>query len=59
MAWGISKLVHDGMTGMDLTLRLFTRWIQPLKFNWRLISKYSGADDLLQVTGQLSHRFCK
>ncbi|KAK1616625.1 hypothetical protein QYE76_022142 [Lolium multiflorum] len=38
----ISWLVHDGLTGMDLTLSWFTRWIQPLKYNKRLICEYSG-----------------
>lgn len=46
----ISWLVHDGLSGMDLTLNWFTRWIQPLKYNKRLICEYSGVDDQLQVT---------
>jgi hypothetical protein len=50
MARRISKLVHDGLTGMDLTLSWFTRRIQPLKFNKRLICEYSGAEYLLRVT---------
>jgi hypothetical protein len=33
MARRISKLVHDGLTGRDLTLSWFTRRIQPLKYN--------------------------
>jgi hypothetical protein len=36
MARRISKLVHDGLTRMDLTLSWFTRRIQPLKYNKRL-----------------------
>lgn len=46
----ISWLVHDGLTGMDFTLIWFTRRIQPLKYNKRLICEYSGIDDLLRVT---------
>jgi hypothetical protein len=33
IAWRISKLVHNGLTGMDLTLSWFTCRIQPLRFN--------------------------
>jgi hypothetical protein len=50
MARRISKLVHDGLTGMDLLLRWLTRQIQPLKFNKRLICEYSGVEDLLRAT---------
>jgi hypothetical protein len=46
----ISWLVHDGLTGMDLTLSWFTRRIQPLKYNKKLICEYSGIDDELRVT---------
>ncbi|KAK1613871.1 hypothetical protein QYE76_019388 [Lolium multiflorum] len=35
---------------MDLTLNWFTRRIQPLKYNKRLICEYSGVDDQLRVT---------
>ncbi|KAK1612405.1 hypothetical protein QYE76_036078 [Lolium multiflorum] len=49
MARRISWLVHDGLTGMDLTLSWFTRRIQPLKFNKRLIYEYSGVDDQLRA----------
>jgi hypothetical protein len=35
---------------MDLTLSWFTRRIQPLKFNKKLIYEYSGIDDKLRVT---------
>jgi hypothetical protein len=48
MARRISKLVHDGLTGMDLTLSWFTRRIKPLKYNNRLICEYSEA--YLRVT---------
>ncbi|KAK1645513.1 hypothetical protein QYE76_063318 [Lolium multiflorum] len=47
----ISWLVHDGLTGMDLTLSWFTRRIQLLKYNKRLIYEYSGVEDQLRVTG--------
>jgi hypothetical protein len=50
MARRISKQVHDGLTGMDLTLIWFTRRIQPLKYNKRLICEYSGVDDQLRAT---------
>jgi hypothetical protein len=50
MAQRISWLVHDSLTGMDLTLSWFTRWIQPLKYNKRLIYEYSGVDDQLRAT---------
>ncbi|KAK1698171.1 hypothetical protein QYE76_014868 [Lolium multiflorum] len=50
MARRISWLVHDGLTGMDLTLSWFTRRIQPLKYNKWLICEYSGVDDQLRVT---------
>ncbi|KAK1617066.1 hypothetical protein QYE76_022583 [Lolium multiflorum] len=46
----ISWLVHDGLTGAQLTLSWFTRRIQPLRFNARLICAYTGADDLLRAT---------
>jgi hypothetical protein len=45
----ISWLVHDGLTGIDLTLSLFTRRIQPLKYNKRLICEYSRIVDDPQV----------
>jgi hypothetical protein len=43
----ISRLVHDGLTGTDLTLSWFSRWIQPLKYNTRKICEYTRVDDLL------------
>ncbi|KAK1607183.1 hypothetical protein QYE76_030856 [Lolium multiflorum] len=46
----ISWLVHDGLTGAQLTLSWFTRRIQPLRYNARLIYAYTGADDLLRAT---------
>jgi hypothetical protein len=46
----ISQLVHKGLTGNDLTLSWFTRRIQPLRYNERLMCAYTGADDLLRVT---------
>ncbi|KAK1660619.1 hypothetical protein QYE76_048778 [Lolium multiflorum] len=46
----ISWLVHDGLTGAQLTLSWFTRRIQPLRHNARLICAYTGADDLLRAT---------
>ncbi|KAK1643002.1 hypothetical protein QYE76_060807 [Lolium multiflorum] len=46
----ISWLVHDGLTGAQLTLSWFSRRIQPLRFNARLMCEYTGADDLLRVT---------
>ncbi|KAM0910076.1 hypothetical protein ACQ4PT_014405 [Festuca glaucescens] len=50
MARRISKLVHEGLTGIDLTLSWFTRRIQPLRYNRRLICAYTGVDDPLRVT---------
>jgi hypothetical protein len=50
MAQRISWLVHDGLTGMDMTLSWFTRRIQPLKYNKRLICEYSRVDDQLRAT---------
>jgi hypothetical protein len=35
---------------MDLTLSWFTRWIQTIKYNKRLICEYSGVEDQLRVT---------
>ncbi|KAK1632876.1 hypothetical protein QYE76_007191 [Lolium multiflorum] len=49
-AWRISWLVHDGLTGAQLTLSWFTRRIQPLRYNARLICAYTGADDQLRAT---------
>ncbi|KAK1626675.1 hypothetical protein QYE76_000990 [Lolium multiflorum] len=46
----ISWLVHDGLTGAQLTLSWFSRRIQPLRYNARLMCEYTGADDLLRVT---------
>ncbi|KAK1663594.1 hypothetical protein QYE76_051753 [Lolium multiflorum] len=46
----ISWLVHDGLTGTQLTLSWFTRRIQPLRCNARLICAYTGADDQLRAT---------
>ncbi|KAK1692560.1 hypothetical protein QYE76_009257 [Lolium multiflorum] len=46
----ISWLVHDGLTGAQLTLSWFSRRIQPLRFNARLMCAYTGADDPLRVT---------
>ena len=46
----ISRLVHDGLTGTDLTLSWFSRRIQPLKYNSRKICEYTGVDDPLRVT---------
>ncbi|KAK1680348.1 hypothetical protein QYE76_041196 [Lolium multiflorum] len=46
----ISWLVHDGLTGAQLTLSWFTRRIQPLRYSARLICAYTGADDLLRAT---------
>jgi hypothetical protein len=46
----ISWLVHDGLTGAQLTLSWFSRRIQPLRYNARLMCAYTGADDLLRVT---------
>ncbi|KAK1609350.1 hypothetical protein QYE76_033023 [Lolium multiflorum] len=46
----ISWLVHDGLTGAQLTLSWFSRRIQPLRYNARLMCAYTGADDLLWVT---------
>jgi hypothetical protein len=45
MARRISWLVHNGLSGMDLTLSWFTRRIQPLKYTKWLICEYSGVDD--------------
>ncbi|KAK1683956.1 hypothetical protein QYE76_044804 [Lolium multiflorum] len=45
----ISWLVHDGLTGAQLTLSWFSRRIQPLRYNARLMRLYR-ADDLLRVT---------
>ncbi|KAK1630574.1 hypothetical protein QYE76_004889 [Lolium multiflorum] len=45
----ISWLVHDGLTGAQLTLSWFTRRIQPLRYNARLMCAYTGADDLLRL----------
>ncbi|KAK1607316.1 hypothetical protein QYE76_030989 [Lolium multiflorum] len=45
-----SWLVHDGLTGTQLTLSWFTRRIQPLRYNARLICAYTGADDQLRAT---------
>ncbi|KAK1685949.1 hypothetical protein QYE76_046797 [Lolium multiflorum] len=50
MARRISKLVSEGLTRMDLTLSWFTRRIQPLRYNRRLICAYTGVDDPLRVT---------
>jgi hypothetical protein len=50
MARRISKLVHEGLTGVDLTLSWFTRRIQPLQFHRRLICSYTGVDDPMRVT---------
>ncbi|KAK1603142.1 hypothetical protein QYE76_007877 [Lolium multiflorum] len=46
----ISWLVHDGLTGAQLTLSWFSRRIQPLRYNARLMCAYTGADDPLRVT---------
>ncbi|KAK1681866.1 hypothetical protein QYE76_042714 [Lolium multiflorum] len=46
----ISWLVQAGLTRMDLTLSWFTRRIQPLKYNKRMICEYSGFEDQLRVT---------
>ncbi|KAK1609379.1 hypothetical protein QYE76_033052 [Lolium multiflorum] len=46
----ISRSVHDGLTKTDLTLSWFSRRIQPLKYNKRLICEYTGVDDQLRVT---------
>ncbi|KAK1650865.1 hypothetical protein QYE76_068670 [Lolium multiflorum] len=46
----ISWLVHDGLTGTDLTLSWFSRRITPLRYNSRLICEYTGVDDQLRVT---------
>ncbi|KAK1641956.1 hypothetical protein QYE76_059761 [Lolium multiflorum] len=46
----ISLLVHDGLTGAQLTLSWFSRRIQPLRHNARLMCAYTGANDLLRVT---------
>ncbi|KAK1630098.1 hypothetical protein QYE76_004413 [Lolium multiflorum] len=46
----ISWLVHDGLTGAQLTLSWFTRRIQPLRYNARLICACTGADDQLRAT---------
>ncbi|KAK1680707.1 hypothetical protein QYE76_041555 [Lolium multiflorum] len=43
-------LVHDGLNGNDLTLSWFSRRIQPLRYNSRLISEYTGVDDELRVS---------
>jgi hypothetical protein len=43
----ISWLVHDGLTGTDLTLSWFSRRIQPLRYNSCLICEYTGVDDQL------------
>ncbi|KAK1626741.1 hypothetical protein QYE76_001056 [Lolium multiflorum] len=43
-------LVHDGLIGTQLTLSWFTRRIQPLRYNARLICAYTGADDQLRAT---------
>jgi hypothetical protein len=50
MAQRISKLVHDGLIEIDLTLSWFTRRIRPLWYNKRLICAYTGVDDPLRVT---------
>jgi hypothetical protein len=50
MARRISKLVHEGLTGVDLTLSLFTRRTQPLRFHRCLIYAYTSVDDPLRVT---------
>jgi hypothetical protein len=46
----ISWLVHDGLTGAQLTLSWFSRRIQPLRYNARMMCAYTGADDPLRVT---------
>ncbi|KAK1686500.1 hypothetical protein QYE76_047348 [Lolium multiflorum] len=46
----ISWLVHDGLTGPQLTLSWFSRRIQPLRYNARKMCAYTGADDSLRAT---------
>ncbi|KAK1668470.1 hypothetical protein QYE76_056629 [Lolium multiflorum] len=45
----ISWLVHDGLTGAQLTLRGLPGG-STLRYNARLMCAYTGADDLLRVT---------
>ncbi|KAK1604681.1 hypothetical protein QYE76_028354 [Lolium multiflorum] len=42
MAQRISKLLHEGLTGVDRTLSWFTRRTQPVRFHRRLICAYTG-----------------
>ncbi|KAK1613650.1 hypothetical protein QYE76_019167 [Lolium multiflorum] len=49
-AWRISWLVHDGLTGAQLTLSWFSRRIQPLRYYARKMCEYTGVDDPLRVT---------
>ncbi|KAK1681356.1 hypothetical protein QYE76_042204 [Lolium multiflorum] len=46
----ISWLVHDGLTGNDLTFSWFSRQIQLLRYSSRLICEYTGVDDDLRVS---------
>ncbi|KAK1670139.1 hypothetical protein QYE76_058298 [Lolium multiflorum] len=46
----ISWLVHDGLTRAQLTLSWFSRRIQPLRYNARMMFAYTGADGPLRVT---------
>ena len=50
MAKRIAKLVALGLTGQDLTLSWFTRWIQPLQYHDRLMCRYVDKHDKLRVT---------
>ena len=52
MARRIGKLVDDGLRGSDVILSWFTRRIQPLSFQPKLICRFSGMDDALCITKQ-------
>jgi hypothetical protein len=47
----IEKLINDGLTGLDLVMCWFLRWIQPLQHHARLLHEYTeDVEDDLRVT---------
>jgi hypothetical protein len=46
----IAKLVERELSGQDITLAWFLRWIQPLQHRAHLMHQYTGKMDMLRVT---------
>ena len=53
MAGRIGKLVDEGLRCSDVTLSWFTRRVQPLQFQSKLICRFTDMKDVMCITEQI------